>query len=75
MRKFLLDTGIVLGYARSAGYAEYVDTKFDILRTLLWYRWLAKPKFIRWQFNATGFEQAQTPGRAVTKTSGRRYQS
>lgn len=30
MRKFLLDTGIVLGYARSAGYAEYVDKKFDI---------------------------------------------
>ena len=30
MRKFLLDTGIVLGYARSAGYAEYVDKRFDI---------------------------------------------
>jgi len=30
MRKFLLDTGIILGYARSAGYAEYVDKKFDI---------------------------------------------
>ena len=30
MRKFLLDTGIVLGYARSAGYAEYVEKKFDI---------------------------------------------
>lgn len=30
MRKFLLDTGIVLGYARSAGYAEDVDKKFDI---------------------------------------------
>src|SRR5215203_1424648 len=30
MRKLLLDTGIVLGYARSAGYAEYVDRKFDI---------------------------------------------
>src|SRR6185437_5762088 len=30
MRKFLLDRRIVLGYARSAGYAEYVDKKFDI---------------------------------------------
>ena len=30
MRKFLLDTGIVLGYVRSAGYAEYVDKKFDV---------------------------------------------
>lgn len=30
MRKLLLDTGIVLGYARSAGYADYVDKKFDI---------------------------------------------
>ena len=30
MRNFLLDTGIVLGYARSAGYAEYVDKQFDI---------------------------------------------
>ena len=30
MRKFLLDTGIVLGYARSAGYVEYVEKKFDI---------------------------------------------
>ena len=30
MRKFVLDTGIVLGYARGAGYAEYVDKKFDI---------------------------------------------
>lgn len=30
MRKFLLDTGIVLGYATSAGYAEYVEKKFDI---------------------------------------------
>lgn len=30
MRKFLLDTGIVLGYVRGAGYAEYVDKKFDI---------------------------------------------
>ena len=30
MRKYFLDTGIVLGYARSAGYAEYVDKKFDI---------------------------------------------
>ena len=30
MRKFLLDTGIILRYARSAGYAEYVDKKFDI---------------------------------------------
>lgn len=30
MRKFLLDTGVVLGYARSAGYAEYVEKKFDI---------------------------------------------
>lgn len=30
MRKFVLDTGIVLGYARGAGYAEYVDKKFDL---------------------------------------------
>lgn len=29
MRKFLLDTGIVLGYVRSAGYAEYVDISHD----------------------------------------------
>lgn len=34
MRKFLLDTGIVLGYARSAGYAEYVDQKFDIFANI-----------------------------------------
>ena len=34
MRKFLLDTGIVLGYARSAGYAEYVDKKFDIFANI-----------------------------------------
>ena len=30
MRKLLLDTGIVLGYATRAGYAEYVEKKFDI---------------------------------------------
>jgi predicted nucleic acid-binding protein len=34
MRKVLLDTGIVLGYARSAGYAEYVDKKFDIFANI-----------------------------------------
>ena len=30
MRKYLLDTGIVLGYARSADYAEYVDKTFEV---------------------------------------------
>lgn len=30
MRKFLLDTGIVLGYVRAAGYAAYVDKRFDV---------------------------------------------
>src|SRR6185295_6558611 len=34
MRKFLLDTGIVLGYVRGAGYAEYVDKKFDIFANI-----------------------------------------
>ncbi len=29
MEKFVLDTGIVLGYARGAGYAEYVEKKFS----------------------------------------------
>jgi tRNA(fMet)-specific endonuclease VapC len=28
MEKFVLDTGIVLGYVRGAGYAEYVEKKF-----------------------------------------------
>ena len=28
MEKFVLDTGIVLGYARGVGYAEYVEKKF-----------------------------------------------
>ncbi|HUE81388.1 MAG TPA: type II toxin-antitoxin system VapC family toxin [Pyrinomonadaceae bacterium] len=30
MQKFLLDTGIVLGYARGVSYAEYVDQKFKL---------------------------------------------
>src|SRR5690348_6353432 len=34
MRKFLLDTGIVLGYVRAASYAEYVDKKYDILANI-----------------------------------------
>ena len=28
MQKFVLDTGIVLGYIRAAGYAEYVEKKY-----------------------------------------------
>jgi len=28
MGKFVLDTGIILGYVRGAGYAEYVEKKF-----------------------------------------------
>src|SRR4051794_38087957 len=34
MKRFLLDTGIVLGYARGAGYAHYVDKKFDLSNPL-----------------------------------------
>ncbi|HEY6805387.1 MAG TPA: PIN domain-containing protein [Pyrinomonadaceae bacterium] len=34
MKRFLLDTGIVLGYARGAGYAQYVDKKFDLSNPL-----------------------------------------
>lgn len=30
MAKFLLDTGIILGYVRAAGYAEYVEKKFAL---------------------------------------------
>ena|SRR5437588_8464745 len=30
MQKFVLDTGIVLGYVRAAGYAEYVEKKFGL---------------------------------------------
>lgn len=30
MEKFVLDTGIILGYARGAGYAEYVEKKFEL---------------------------------------------
>ena len=28
MQKFVLDTGVVLGYIRAAGYAEYVEKKY-----------------------------------------------
>jgi tRNA(fMet)-specific endonuclease VapC len=28
MEKFVLDTGIILGYVRGAGYAEYVEKKY-----------------------------------------------
>jgi len=30
MEKLVLDTGIILGYARGAGYAEYVEKKFGL---------------------------------------------
>lgn len=30
MQKFVLDTGIVLGYVRAAGYAEYVERKYGL---------------------------------------------
>lgn len=30
MAKFVLDTGIILGYVRAAGYAEYVEKKFGL---------------------------------------------
>lgn len=30
MEKFILDTGIVLGYATAAVYAEYVEKKFEL---------------------------------------------
>jgi tRNA(fMet)-specific endonuclease VapC len=30
MQKFVLDTGIILGYVRAAGYAEYVEKKFGL---------------------------------------------
>ena len=30
MQKFVLDTGIVLGYVRAAGYAEYVEKKYAL---------------------------------------------
>jgi len=30
MQKFVLDTGIILGYARASGYAEYVEKKFGL---------------------------------------------
>ena len=32
MEKFILDTGIVLGYATAAGYAEYVERKFNLFK-------------------------------------------
>lgn len=32
MDKFILDTGIVLGYATAAGYAEYVEKKFELFK-------------------------------------------
>jgi hypothetical protein len=28
MKKFVLDTGIILGYVRGAGYGEYVEKNF-----------------------------------------------
>lgn len=28
MEKFVLDTAIILGYVRGAGYAEYVEKKY-----------------------------------------------
>jgi tRNA(fMet)-specific endonuclease VapC len=30
MGKFVLDTGIILGYARGAGFAQYVEKKFGL---------------------------------------------
>lgn len=30
MGKFVLDTGIILGYARGAGFAQYVEKKFTL---------------------------------------------
>jgi predicted nucleic acid-binding protein len=30
MEKFVLDTGIILGYVRGAGYAEYVENKYHL---------------------------------------------
>ena len=30
MEKFVLDTGIVLGYVRGAGFAEYVEKKYQL---------------------------------------------
>src|SRR5947209_5830932 len=30
MQKYVLDTGIILGYVRAAGYAEYVEKKFRL---------------------------------------------
>lgn len=30
MQKFVLDTGIVLGYIRAAGYAEYIEKKYSL---------------------------------------------
>jgi len=32
MEKFVLDTGIILGYVRGAGYAAYVEKKFGPFR-------------------------------------------
>lgn len=28
MQKFVLDTGVILGYVRAAGYAEYIEKKY-----------------------------------------------
>ena len=30
MEKFVLDTGVILGYVRGAGYAEYVEKKYRL---------------------------------------------
>jgi len=30
MEKFVLDTGIILGYVRGAGYAEYIEKKYRL---------------------------------------------
>lgn len=28
MQKFVLDTGVILGYIRAAGYADYIEKKY-----------------------------------------------
>jgi hypothetical protein len=56
MQKFVLDTGIILGYVRAAGYAEYVEKKYGLFNppNIPLISIVSKAKFIRWQYNSNG---------------------
>lgn len=56
MQKFVLDTRVILGYIRAAGYADYIEKKYapftppNIPLILL----LAKARFTLWQNSSAG---------------------